>query len=944
MSKQYTAHIISHTHWDREWYLNSKYTNEWLIPFFNSLFAMFEKEEDYIFVLDGQMAMVEDYFEELDKKGYNVNEYKRKITTYVSQKRLFIGPYYLQPDWQLLSEESLVRNMLLGNKLASELGGSMTVGWMLDNFGQISQTTQIHKECELDGLYVWRGVEMDPTDVQAEFLWESPDGTKLPSMYLLDSYRNVMRLAEHSDIMEARVYDELEKLKPFMTTSNILLMNGYDQEMVPDDIQPYIKNGGIDSEGMKVIQSNPEKFIASVMSENPELKTLSGALYSGRFISVFPGVMSSRMYLKLQNDEQQKYLEKMVEPLSALIWSLGGEYENTQIREAWKTLLKNHPHDSICGVSIDDVHTDMENRSRVVNQLSISLVEQKLKELSGLIDTSKCTNDEVKLVFNPSAYPRSEVVEFENGTYFVNNIPALGYKLIEESEPTSTELTVSGLNVENKFFNFRLNSNGSFDIKYKDTGREYKSLGIIEDRADTGDEYNYSYPDVDTIYSTENLDANISIVSQTEYQIKFKVDLVMDLPESDIEKHTIRSTSLRALPITNYITVEADSMIVSCKTVLKNTVKDHLMRVLFPTDMKTETAFAGSPFDITERPIFIPDYDESSIPEDVKKVIIGAREARPNTTFLNREFVDLNDGTNGFSVLSKGLPEYQVIDDDNKVALTLFRSVGWIAKEINSRIGDAGPEIFTPDAQCLREMSFEYAVYPHTGDVESGNVCRTSDSYNTSIVKFTTDRHKGKFETSNSYFDIADNLNSIKLTAVKRSEDGGKLIIRGYNSSNSVTKLTLNSKFTIISASFTNLLEDLKDQISVVDNSLNMHIDGKKIFTISLDIKREKHTIISAPVILERDRIRENFSDYEYTSYVSLEEIESERLRAEELKVKIDNPMWTRTALEAQLSTILTQHRYDEKKIVDLGYGLNEARVQRRVYDYIKMYKDPNKK
>ena len=113
---------------------------------------MFEKEEDYVFVLDGQMAMVEDYFEELDKNGFNVSEYKRKIKKYVSEKRLFIGPYYLQPDWQLLSEESLVRNMLLGNKLASELVGSMSVGWMLDNFGQISQTTQLHKEFNLEGL------------------------------------------------------------------------------------------------------------------------------------------------------------------------------------------------------------------------------------------------------------------------------------------------------------------------------------------------------------------------------------------------------------------------------------------------------------------------------------------------------------------------------------------------------------------------------------------------------------------------------------------------------------------------------------------------------------------------------------------------------------------------------------------------------------------------
>ena len=103
---------------------------------------MFEKEPDYIFVLDGQMAMVEDYFEELDKHNYNLNVYKRKIRKYVGQNRLFIGPYYLQPDWQLLSDESLVRNLTYGIQTAKELGGAMKVGWMLDNLGKFRK---LHK-------------------------------------------------------------------------------------------------------------------------------------------------------------------------------------------------------------------------------------------------------------------------------------------------------------------------------------------------------------------------------------------------------------------------------------------------------------------------------------------------------------------------------------------------------------------------------------------------------------------------------------------------------------------------------------------------------------------------------------------------------------------------------------------------------------------------------
>jgi len=937
-----TAHIISHTHWDREWYLNSKYTNEWLIPFFDNLFKMFEKEPDYIFVLDGQMAMVEDYFEELDKHKYNLSEYKKKIRKYVNQDRLFIGPYYLQSDWQLLSEESLVRNLLYGIKAAEELGGSMSVGWMLDNFGQISQTTQIHKNCNLGGLYVWRGVEMDPTDVHSEFLWKSPDGSVLPSIYLLDSYRNVMRLAEHQDIMKERLYDEVNKLSPFATTSHILLMNGYDQEIIPDDIQPHIANGSMDNDELNIIQSNPVKYINDVMSEDPELKIIEGALYSGRFISVFPGVMSSRMYLKLQNDEQQKALENRVEPLSLLVWALGGEYEKTQIQMAWKTLLKNHPHDSICGVSIDDVHTDMENRSRQVNQLTQLLTEQKLKELCSLIDTKDCAGEEVKVVWNTSLYNRSGNVDFGNGSCYVKNIPAMGFKVVEDSDLTPETVLVDGLKINNSFIEVYFNRNGSFNILHKESGILYNNLGLIEDRADTGDEYNYSHPDKDIILISEGCKAEIDIAEKTLTKVVVRTKLIMELPESDSENHSTRSSILRKLPIVNYYTIEAGSPIVKCNTLLRNTVKDHIIRVLFKTGIKSHYAYAGSPFDIVKRPVHIHDYNESGIPEDVKKVIVGAREAKPNTIFLNREFIDLNNGENGMAILSKGLPEYQVIDDDT-IAVTLFRSVGWIAKEINSRIGDAGPEIFTPDAQCLREMQFEYAVYPHKDDTFKGQVQRHADLYNVDLVPLTTNQHEGVFKSEHSFINAKDRLNSVKFTAIKRSEDGQAIIVRGYNSAEQDTQVKLSGSFIIQCAWTANFLEENLDELVVNNNTIELVVKSKKIFTLKLLISRNDYNLSDqCNVIVEQNIWKEDFDAFDYGEYVSEQDLLSEIQRANDLKEKAEHPLWRRTALEAQLSVILSKHRRDEKKITELGYGLNEARVQRRVYDYISKFKNPD--
>ena len=889
MNKEYTAHILSHTHWDREWYLNSPYTNEWLIPFFDGLFAMMDKEPEYKFILDGQLSMIDDYFEELAKNGMSVSAAKRRIKKDVERKALSIGPYYLQPDWQLLSEESLVRNLMIGQKMADSLGGSMKSGWLLDNFGQISQTAQIHKQAGLTGLFAWRGVAMDPEKVTSEFIWESPDGTKLLSVYLLNSYRNVMRLAEYDSIMNQRMDAEIEKLKPFAATSNILMMNGYDQEMIPDDIQPYIRSGALDGKDYKTVQNDPDSYLKAVAEENPDLPVLKGALYNGRFISVFPGVMSARMYLKLQNDQMQKLLEKQVEPVALMAGLLGSDEGKSQIEQAWKTLLKNHPHDSICGVSIDDVHKDMEMRSRQVYQLGTSLLEDKAAYLAGAVDTSACKDDEALILFNTMLKERNSVVQWKGKSRYVTDIPAMGYKVVTGTDSPASTVKTEGRKAENSHFNFELNENGSFNLKYKQTGKEYRNMGLLEDMGDSGDEYNYSFPDEDLRLTSEDVKAKIELIRSEAWEACYRVEYAMDLPVSDVNDHKQRSGETLQMPVVSYITIEADSPVVKCRTSLRNTVRDHRIRVLFPTGIDAETAYAASPFDITERPIHIADYNEEEIPEHVRKVIVGAREAKPSTYFQTREFLDLNDGKEGLAVFNKGLPEYQVIETGT-LALTLFRSVGWIAKEINTRIGDAGPEIYTPDAQCLREMSFEYAVCPHKGDAYSG-VLELAEEFNSDLIAVSTTPSKGPLKPVQSWFRLQDPRSCSKVTAVKGSEDGRAVIIRGVNLSTEKTDLIFSSAFAIKGASLVNFLEEFQSDLHPADDKVTFSVKPKEIFTLRLELESpEMPAVDSAEVILESEAVNEDFSSYPYTSYVKEEEIDSERQRADGLKEKIEDP------------------------------------------------------
>lgn len=935
MERQYTARIISHTHWDREWYLNSPYTNEWLIPFFDGLFAMLRKEPDYRFVLDGQLSMIDDYFEELAKNGRSVTEARRTITRFVKSGALSIGPYYLQPDWQLISEESLVRNLMIGKMESARLGGSMHSGWLLDNFGQISQTAQIHVKSGLTGLFVWRGVAMDPNNVESEFLWESPDGTSILSVYLLNSYRNVMRLAEYQSIMESRMRNEVEKLKPFATTSNLLMMNGYDQEMVPDDIQPFIRTGQLDGKDFTTVQTDPDSYLEAVRSENPVLQKLSGPLYNGRFISVFPGVMSSRMYLKIQNDTMQRLLEHSVEPLMSFAWLTGYDYQRTQLLSVWKTLLKNHPHDSICGVSIDDVHKDMEERNRQVYAGGMAMLENSLESLAAAIDTSKCSGKEALIVFNSSSRRRSGVISVQGDHLFVQDVPAMGYAHIIGSSSEHGQVSFSARSAENSRISLTIHDDGSFSVTDTQTGIEHGPLGILEDTGDSGDEYNYSYPDTDRRITSEHISADISIEGASDVHVTYRIAFDMSIPESDVEEHSRRSDTHRLLPVRSFLTLEADSPVVKIQTYVRNTAKDHRMRVLFPTGYRPEASFAGSPFDITERPIEVPAYDESQIPEHVRSVIVGAREAEGSTFFHNSGFIDMNDGQRGLAVFDRGLPEYQIIEGDT-IALTLFRSVGWIAKDINTRIGDAGPEIFTPDAQCLREMSFEYAVCPHSGDAYSG-IIREADDYLHEMTVVSTSPGPGFMPSEYSFLSAEDTRDSVRLTAFKRSEAGDAIIVRGVNTCDHATELTLATSLTVFSASSRLLTEEFFEPIEIDDGKIHLDLGPKEIFTIALECDKlgtSEHQRQTA--YLEDQKRVLDFSDYPYADYVTDEDIEQESRRAESLLPGIEKPMHRRTALEAQLSAILTRERKDEQTIRELGYQLNEARVQRRIHDYIR--------
>src|SRR5262249_6813548 len=144
-------------------------------------------------------------------------------------------------------------------------------------------------------------------------------------------------------------------------TGQALLMNGVDH-VEPHGAVPQLIARLSAQPDQRAHHSTLPAYVAAVRAavetERPPLETVVGELRGGTdYANLLPGVLSARVYLKQQNADVQSMLESYAEPLAlfAAIAS-GHRYPAGELRHAWKTLLQNHPHDSICGCSIHALH------------------------------------------------------------------------------------------------------------------------------------------------------------------------------------------------------------------------------------------------------------------------------------------------------------------------------------------------------------------------------------------------------------------------------------------------------------------------------------------------------------------------------------------------------------------------------------------------------------
>ncbi|MEE8556665.1 MAG: hypothetical protein V3T14_02140 [Myxococcota bacterium] len=419
-----TLHIVPHTHWDREWYLPFQPMRIKLVHLVDRLLDLLAEEPAYRhFTLDGQTIVVEDYLRIRP-------EQRGQIVGHVATGRILIGPWTVLPDEFLVSPESIVRNLQRGRRVAEDLGGCMNVGYVPDPFGHIGQLPQILRGFGIEDAAFRRGLSDEP----CELTWEAPDGSRVAVAYLRDGYDNAARLPTDPEAFRATVCRRGERLAPHSAVSHRLLMNGTDHHEPQRELGALVE--GPRPAGTDWLISTLPRYFAAVRSEleesGEELPVVQGELRSPKRHHLLPGVLSSRIWIKLRNDTCERLLERWAEPFVAwaerfcadqadvAVWT--GQVATPRVREAgalldeaWRILLTCHPHDSICGCSIDQVHEEMRTRFDQVEQIGEEVVRQSLAALAEAVDTTSFAEHGARrsvVVFNPATTVRTELSRF----------------------------------------------------------------------------------------------------------------------------------------------------------------------------------------------------------------------------------------------------------------------------------------------------------------------------------------------------------------------------------------------------------------------------------------------------------------------------------------------------------------------------------------------------
>lgn len=681
MRKQVIAYL--HTHWDREWYREFEVFRLRLLRVFDNVLNMLETNQIPCFYFDGQVSALMDYLEMRPEK-------EQLVRSLIYSKKLFIGPFYCLIDEFLTDKTCFEKNLEIGMKTAIDLGCTDFIGYLPDTFGHSENVLDILRDFGIDKCMVWRGCG----DFPAEFKWCGMDTVNLVRGYFQDVFSLNCPIEEKAQILKKNLDLIAEKSGLYL-----LLPIGADHLGIPSDIgDQIVAINEILKEEYNIKLGSPFDYFKNV-ANNFEKFEFNGELRDNSKTFILQGCYSSRLDLKRYNVECTHKLDLA----NRFVRFKNAENRYEKVLEyAYKMLLQNQAHDSICGCSTNDVHRENVIRYKKILQIADAIIDELKLE----------SNFEGDRILNLANVDFSGMVEFESVEDLksfqkiaskkgfdkklltdVNKIPVTEdyaeiktyVAEVKNLEPdnidfVTTGITETDLEVED---NFITNSKISLEVIDEQVFVNDIPFSLI-DFVDFGDSYNHG-PKTDDL-GTEFKVLRSKVVSKGENRATLKIDFdgVWDV-------------------ISLFVSLDKEAEFLRFEFDWNNSQKNHLLQACFWLPAPIETVYSED-MNVLIKRTFDSKYD---IRENLPKE--KGLEVKTNTAPMQRGLL-IDETDNNIGIITKGLTQYEV--DKNRIFVPILRATGQISNPQNpARTTPAGPPIEVDDLQMIGKNKAEFYVF-----------------------------------------------------------------------------------------------------------------------------------------------------------------------------------------------------------------------------------------
>ncbi|MGF1885327.1 hypothetical protein L4D13_04195 [Photobacterium profundum] len=836
-----TFHVIPHTHWDFEWYFSTHESLIQLIYHMDEVMSGLESGESDTYLLDGQLSIVEDYL-------MHCPEQTDRFTRLVELGKLQIGPWYTQTDQLIISGESIVRNLAAGIRLGERYGSVMKIGYVPDSFGQSIDMPKIYQGVGIDKTVFWRGLSTDVCQSR-EFNWQCEDGSEVLGYNIKNGYFVGSYLIDFDDPTPL-----CHQAEDGCIANNIAIPLGGDQRYIDLNIKQRIAINDQATADYKIVESSYEQLFTALAEEKLELPCLQGEFIDGQVSKIHRSIYSSRYDHKCLNDKIERRLSYQLEPLMVMAEGLGIQPKTHLVDSIWKVLMRNHAHDSAGGCNTDKTNKVILARYEQADQMSGSAVDYLVRKMAESQPKAEQGGIDGRLtLFNTLPYKREQVMtvtvstqnpnfilcdlegnsvpfdvaqvqktyrgsiqrdEAENDPdyyYYQTEIeliyplPASGFVSLQVCELDNTEMAseqslltvvekeVPEAEIENGRYQL-VYRNGQLDLLDKHQQRWWHDCLCLIDMGDDGDTYDYSPPEKDWQLTLNWSEASFS-VQKGQYSQTLFVEGTWALPQDLTARAKQISNGAVGYRLTFRLEFENEALISSGSVCplkidveLDNQVGDHRMQLVATGPISAQTSWSDTPFGVVER---------DNVPEHLKDWRKAGWKEEPSPIYPMLHFANMHDENTSLTLLAKGVKEYEVLAD-NQLALTLFRSVGWLGKpNLYRRPGIASGQQFkyipTPDSQLLGKLNIECALMVEPTFVPA-SIQGAWQQYSVDVLDYQN-QSLNQFTNTLKYFvmhplpqPIPDSFSGycfdcpeLVVSAIKPADGGDGFVVRLYN-------------------------------------------------------------------------------------------------------------------------------------------------------------------